>query len=136
MTDLPLPLRSRLSLLRRSDDLALSSLYSARLARLTRSLLGMMCSPRLQSLLLGFYDPCYGERKVLSIEYSFRGEMHRAEVGDTQAVVAPLRGELYHLHSYVPFSLSVFDQMRERRFAVCARGVLDSFAGILYLLAL
>jgi len=47
-----------------------------------------------KSLLLGFYDPCYGEGKVLSIEYSFKGEMHRAEVGDTQAVVAPLRGHL------------------------------------------
>jgi len=33
----------------------------------------------------------------LSIEYLFKEEMHRAEVGDTQAVVAPLRGELYHL---------------------------------------
>lgn len=46
-----------------------------------------------QSLLLGFYDPYHGKRKVLRVEYSFRGELHRAEVEDTAPLVAPLHGE-------------------------------------------
>lgn len=45
-----------------------------------------------QAGLLGFYDPCYGRRKTLRVEYSFRGELHRASVEDTGGLVAPLRG--------------------------------------------
>jgi hypothetical protein len=74
----------------------------------------------------------------LSIEYSFKGEVHRAEVGDTQAVVAPLRGELYHLilsfalhFAYGDLSISIQSngRMRDSRF-LCSR-ILNSFFNIL-----
>lgn len=46
--------------------------------------------------------------------------MHRAEIGDTQAVMAPLRGELYHLHSMFlfPFLFSIKWENDDSRFAL------------------
>ncbi|KAG9100156.1 hypothetical protein FS749_016108 [Ceratobasidium sp. UAMH 11750] len=42
--------------------------------------------------LLGFYDPCAGERKRLEIKYTFRGRVHVASVDDKAPVSLPLRG--------------------------------------------
>jgi DnaJ family protein C protein 11 len=45
-----------------------------------------------KSNLIGFYDPCYGEKKHLRIIYQFQGRLHEVTVGDKQPVAAPLRG--------------------------------------------
>ncbi|KAF8599322.1 DnaJ-domain-containing protein [Ceratobasidium sp. AG-I] len=42
--------------------------------------------------LLGFYDPCMGERKSLRIKYTFRGRMHEATMEDRAPAELPLRG--------------------------------------------
>ena len=42
----------------------------------------------------------------MTIEYLFKGELHRAEVGDTQPVVAPLRGESCLLFAFLVFTSS------------------------------
>ncbi|KAG9127808.1 hypothetical protein FRC07_009000 [Ceratobasidium sp. 392] len=42
--------------------------------------------------LLGFYDPCTGERKSLRIKYTFRGRVHDVTVEDRAGVTMPLRG--------------------------------------------
>ncbi|ORX38669.1 hypothetical protein BD324DRAFT_599616 [Kockovaella imperatae] len=44
--------------------------------------------------LLGFWDPCIGERKKLRIRYSFRDTLHEVTVDDTAAVRAPLKEHL------------------------------------------
>jgi hypothetical protein len=44
--------------------------------------------------LLGFYDPCMGERKTLRIQYLFRSKLHEITVSDAGGVIAPLRGKL------------------------------------------
>ncbi|KAG8743197.1 hypothetical protein FRC10_000268 [Ceratobasidium sp. 414] len=42
--------------------------------------------------LLGFFDPCAGERKELRVTYMFRGRVHVAGVEDRAGVDLPLRG--------------------------------------------
>ncbi|QRV81989.1 DnaJ family C protein [Ceratobasidium sp. AG-Ba] len=42
--------------------------------------------------LLGFYDPCPGERKSLRVKYSFRGRVHQVTAEDKAPVEMPLRG--------------------------------------------
>jgi Domain of unknown function (DUF3395) len=49
--------------------------------------------PELQSNLLGFHDPCMGERKHLKVRYIFRNQLHEAIVDDVNPFAAPLRGE-------------------------------------------
>mmetsp|Transcript_17258 Transcript_17258/g.28356 ORF Transcript_17258/g.28356 Transcript_17258/m.28356 type:complete len:546 (+) Transcript_17258:84-1721(+) len=44
--------------------------------------------------LIGFYDPCPGERKQLLIEYMFKAKMHRVVVDDLEAVAIPLKEHL------------------------------------------
>lgn len=41
--------------------------------------------------ILGFYDPCLGEKKRLKIRYRFHGQLHEAIVDDKATLVAPLR---------------------------------------------
>jgi DnaJ homolog subfamily C member 11 len=45
-----------------------------------------------KSHLIGFYDPCYGERKELRVTYQFQGRLHQVTVSDKQPLAAPLRG--------------------------------------------
>ncbi|KAF8755538.1 hypothetical protein RHS01_05219 [Rhizoctonia solani] len=42
--------------------------------------------------LLGFYDPCLGERKSLQVKYTFRSRLHQVTVEDRAPVELPLRG--------------------------------------------
>ncbi|KAG9096523.1 hypothetical protein FRC06_008565 [Ceratobasidium sp. 370] len=42
--------------------------------------------------LLGFCDPCAGERKVLHVKYTFRGRVHVADVEDRAGLEMPVRG--------------------------------------------
>ncbi|KAF9953346.1 hypothetical protein BGZ72_005484 [Mortierella alpina] len=44
--------------------------------------------------ILGFYDPCLGEKKQLRIRYEFQRRMHEVVVSDTASVAAPLRSHL------------------------------------------
>lgn len=46
---------------------------------------------RSKSGLIGFYDTCLGEAKVLQVNYTFKGRPHVVEVADLQALVMPLR---------------------------------------------
>ncbi|CAE7056210.1 unnamed protein product [Rhizoctonia solani] len=41
--------------------------------------------------LLGFYDPCIGERKSLRVKYTFRSRLHQVTVEDRAPVELPLR---------------------------------------------
>ncbi|KAG8733748.1 hypothetical protein FRC11_003095 [Ceratobasidium sp. 423] len=41
--------------------------------------------------LLGFYDPCLGERKSLQVKYTFRSRLHQVTVDDRAPVELPLR---------------------------------------------
>ncbi|CAE6466142.1 unnamed protein product [Rhizoctonia solani] len=41
--------------------------------------------------LLGFYDPCLGERKCLQVKYTFRSRLHQVTVEDRAPVELPLR---------------------------------------------
>lgn len=41
--------------------------------------------------LLGFFDPCMGERKHLVVRYLFRGRLHHVVVDDVTQLTAPLR---------------------------------------------
>lgn len=41
--------------------------------------------------LLGFYDPCLGEEKSLSIRYKFRGKLHHVILGDFEPVKIPMK---------------------------------------------
>ncbi|KAL2920011.1 hypothetical protein HK105_200077 [Polyrhizophydium stewartii] len=47
-----------------------------------------------KSNLIGFWDPCLGERKRLRITYQFQGRIHQVEVDDKAPVAAPLRAHL------------------------------------------
>ena len=47
----------------------------------------------LQSELPGFYDPCIGEDKELSIMYEFRRKRHYCRVSDKTNVHIPARGK-------------------------------------------
>ncbi|KAF9423309.1 hypothetical protein BGZ94_008349 [Podila epigama] len=44
--------------------------------------------------ILGFYDPCLGEKKQLRIRYEFQRRMHEVVVGDLESVAAPVRSHL------------------------------------------
>ncbi|RUS29025.1 hypothetical protein BC938DRAFT_481156 [Jimgerdemannia flammicorona] len=46
-----------------------------------------------KSNIMGFYDPCMGERKKLRIKYRFQNKLHEVTVGDTAPVACPLRGK-------------------------------------------
>lgn len=48
---------------------------------------------RSKSKLIGFFDPCVGERKQLLIRYMFQGALHELVVDDEDAVAAPLRSQ-------------------------------------------
>ncbi|KAG8889464.1 hypothetical protein FRB98_004149 [Tulasnella sp. 332] len=41
--------------------------------------------------LLGFWDPCWGQRKRLFVRYRFRGRKHEAIVEDLEALLIPMR---------------------------------------------
>jgi len=41
--------------------------------------------------ILGFYDPCLGERKQLRIRYEFQERMHEVVVADMDHVALPIR---------------------------------------------
>lgn len=45
-----------------------------------------------KSQLIGFYDPCFGERKELRVTYQFQGRLHQVTVSDRAPLAAPLRG--------------------------------------------
>ncbi len=45
-----------------------------------------------KSNLTGFYDPCIGEEKSLSIKYSFHSQIHTVTYKDTDPVILPNRG--------------------------------------------
>jgi DnaJ homolog subfamily C member 11 len=45
-----------------------------------------------KSDLLGFYDPCYGEKKRLRISYKFKGKLHKVTVEDCDGLILPKRG--------------------------------------------
>lgn len=42
-----------------------------------------------QSELPGFYDPCVGDDKHLTIQYMFHNNLHCCTVSDSQALVLP-----------------------------------------------
>jgi DnaJ family protein C protein 11 len=44
-----------------------------------------------KSNMIGFYDPCLGEKKRLRIKYRFQEKMHWVEVGDRETLALPLR---------------------------------------------
>jgi DnaJ family protein C protein 11 len=46
---------------------------------------------RHKSKILGFFDPCMGERKHLVIRYLFRSRLHETIVDDVTQLAAPLR---------------------------------------------
>lgn len=48
---------------------------------------------RSKSKLVGFYDPCVGEKKRLFVRYVFRAQLHEFTVDDKDAVAAPLRSQ-------------------------------------------
>ncbi|KAI9359567.1 hypothetical protein DFJ73DRAFT_107912 [Zopfochytrium polystomum] len=47
-----------------------------------------------KSHIVGFYDPCLGERKKLRLTYKFQGKLHQVEVDDRAPVAAPLRAHI------------------------------------------
>jgi DnaJ homolog subfamily C member 11 len=49
---------------------------------------------RSKANLLGFFDCAYGEKKRLRVKYSFKGRRHEVELGDLDAVAAPLRSHV------------------------------------------
>lgn len=50
-----------------------------------------------KSTILGFYDPCMGEKKRLRVTYQFQGRIHQVEVDDKAPLAAPLRGHFVNL---------------------------------------
>ncbi|KAI8915037.1 hypothetical protein BC831DRAFT_488500 [Entophlyctis helioformis] len=47
-----------------------------------------------KSNIIGFWDPCFGEKKRLRITYQFQGRIHQVEVDDRAPVAAPLRAHI------------------------------------------
>lgn len=45
----------------------------------------------LKNHILGFYDPCLGEKKQLRIRYEFQKRMHEVVVADMEHVALPVR---------------------------------------------
>ena len=52
----------------------------------------LMFLPALQSELPGFYDPCPGEEKQLSITYEFRRRLHMCTMQDKKKLLIPSQG--------------------------------------------
>ncbi|KAG0266192.1 hypothetical protein DFQ27_009959 [Actinomortierella ambigua] len=44
--------------------------------------------------IMGFHDPCLGEKKKLKIRYMFKRRLHEVIVADTASVIAPIRSHL------------------------------------------
>lgn len=44
-----------------------------------------------KSNMIGFYDPCLGEKKRLRIKYRFQEKLHWVEIGDRETLALPLR---------------------------------------------
>ena len=53
-----------------------------------------------KSQLIGFYDPCFGEKKQLRITYQFQGKLHQITAGDGESVALPMRGNYCLKSSY------------------------------------
>ena len=49
--------------------------------------------------ILGFYDPCLGEKKQLRIRYEFQERMHEVVVADMDHVALPIRCKFSCQHS-------------------------------------
>ncbi|KAL1923000.1 uncharacterized protein VTP21DRAFT_9376 [Calcarisporiella thermophila] len=47
-----------------------------------------------KSNILGFYDPCMGEKKHLRIRYRFQHKLHEITIEDRQSVACPLRSHI------------------------------------------
>lgn len=47
-----------------------------------------------KSQIIGIWDPAFGQKKTLRVEYSFKGKVHFVEVGDKHGLIAPLREHL------------------------------------------
>ncbi|RCI06439.1 hypothetical protein CU098_002663, partial [Rhizopus stolonifer] len=47
-----------------------------------------------KSNILGFYDPCLGEKKKLLVQYRFRHRLHQVTVEDTAALICPAQAHL------------------------------------------
>lgn len=90
VTGLPLPLLSASSTL---ADLS-PPLPSVALQALVTSSQLIIPVGRSKVNLLGFFDCAYGEKKRLRVRYSFKGRRHEVELGDLEAVAAPLRSHV------------------------------------------
>ncbi|KAF9433002.1 hypothetical protein BGZ76_010017 [Entomortierella beljakovae] len=44
--------------------------------------------------ILGFYDPCLGEKKLLKIRYEFQKKIHEVTVADTDHVMIPIQSHI------------------------------------------
>lgn len=75
------------------NTLADLSLIVAVQALVTNSQL-IIPAGRSKANLLGFFDCAYGEKKRLRVRYSFKGRKHEVELGDLEAVAAPLRSHV------------------------------------------
>jgi len=51
-----------------------------------------------KSNIMGFYDPCMGERKQLKIKYQFQRKFHEVIVDDTAPVACPLRSHIIPIY--------------------------------------
>ncbi|KTW27597.1 uncharacterized protein T551_03096 [Pneumocystis jirovecii RU7] len=47
-----------------------------------------------KSQIIGIWDPAFGQKKTLRVEYSFKGRVHFVEVEDKHGLIAPLREHL------------------------------------------
>ncbi|KAG0168455.1 hypothetical protein DFQ28_011747 [Apophysomyces sp. BC1034] len=45
--------------------------------------------------ILGFYDPCLGERKKLRVQYMFQHRLHEVTVEDSAHLICPMRSHLF-----------------------------------------
>lgn len=59
--------------------------------------------------MLGFYDCCYGEDKMLRITYLYKNKFHECEVGDMDAVMIPQK--CISLHLLFTYDSSAHDQI-------------------------
>ncbi|KAG5519495.1 hypothetical protein PMAC_002123 [Pneumocystis sp. 'macacae'] len=47
-----------------------------------------------KSQIIGIWDPAFGQKKTLRVEYAFKGRVHFVEVEDKHGLIAPLREHL------------------------------------------